>query len=77
MTRLPRNTILLGDARQRLGDLPSRSVDCVITSPPYFAARNYGHRQQLGHEADVEAWVVGLRGVLGEVARVLKPTGSL
>ena len=77
MTTLPRNTILLGDARQRLRELPSSSVDCVITSPPYFAVRDYGHAQQLGHEADVCAWVDQLRGLFLDATRVLKPTGSL
>ncbi len=77
MTAQPRNTILLGDARQRLRELPTDSVDCVITSPPYFAVRDYSHAGQLGQEFTVEAWVEGLRAVFREVARVLKPTGSL
>jgi DNA modification methylase len=63
MTALPRNTILLGDARERLRDLPIASVDCIITSPPYFAVRDYGHRDQLGHERDLEGWVNSLRAV--------------
>jgi len=75
--RLSRNTILLGDVRERLAELPASSVDSVITSPPYFGVRNYGHDQQLGAEADVEGWVADLRAVCREVARVLRPTGSL
>ena len=77
MTALPRNTILIGDARDRLSRLPAASVDCIVTSPPYFAVRDYGHEQQLGHEPDVDTWVNGLRAVLREAARVLKPAGSL
>jgi hypothetical protein len=73
---LPRNTILLGDARHRLRELPSASVDYVITSPPYFNVRNYGHDGQIGLEPTVEAWVGDMRAVFAEVARVLKPTGS-
>jgi site-specific DNA-methyltransferase (adenine-specific) len=75
--RLPRNAILLGDVRKRLAGLPASSVDCVITSPPYFGVRNYDHEQQLGTEADVDGWVDELRAVCREVARVLRPTGSL
>jgi site-specific DNA-methyltransferase (adenine-specific) len=48
MTSLPRNTILIGDVRALLAELPASSVDTVITSPPYFGVRDYGHEQQLG-----------------------------
>jgi DNA modification methylase len=77
MTALPRNTILIGDVRERLGELPGSSVDCVITSPPYFQLRRYGdHDRQLGLEAHVDEWVANLRVVFADVARVLKPSGS-
>lgn len=75
--RLPRNTILIGDVRERLAELPAASVDTIITSPPYFGVRNYGHEQQLGAEPDVDGWVSDLRLVARELARILRPTGSL
>lgn len=75
--RLPRNTILIGDVRERLAELPDASVDTVITSPPYFGVRDYGHEQQLGAEPDVEGWVNGLRDIARDLARVLRPAGSL
>ncbi len=74
---LPTGQILIGDARQRLKELPEASIDCVITSPPYFALRDYGHDGQLGLEANVDGWVTNLADVCDEIARVLKPTGSL
>ncbi|MFB8776848.1 DNA-methyltransferase [Streptomyces broussonetiae] len=74
---MPRNTILVGDARKRLRELPSASIDCIITSPPYFGVRNYGHQQQLGAEDTVTAWVAELRAVCRELARVLRPAGTL
>lgn len=77
MTALPRNRILVGDVRQRLSELPPASVDCIITSPPYFNARNYGHDGQLGLESSVDAWVRELRLVCRKLARVLTPTGGL
>src|SRR5213082_3523154 len=73
----PRNTILIGDATTKLRELPPSSVDCVVTSPPYFQLRDYGVPGQLGMEADVHDWVANLRAVFREVARVLVPTGSL
>ncbi len=74
---LPRNALLMGDARDVLRQLPTASVDTVITSPPYFALRDYGQSGQLGQEANVFAWALALRQVLREVGRVVKPTGSL
>jgi site-specific DNA-methyltransferase (adenine-specific) len=74
---LPRNQILSGDAKARLQDLPDQSVDSVVTSPPYFRLRDYGHPGQLGLEAHVAGWVDDLQTVLRECARVLVPTGTL
>lgn len=74
---LPRCQVLIGDARERLRELPDGSVDCVITSPPYFAQRDYGTDGQLGAEQHVEEWVKGLLNVCRELARVLKLGGAL
>lgn len=71
------NRILVGDARERLRQLPDRFVDCVVTSPPYFQLRNYQHEGQLGLEGHVDLWVSNLRAVLREASRVLVPTGSV
>ena len=75
--RRPINTILLGDTLEQLRSLPDASVDCVITSPPYFLLRDYGVAGQIGLEATVGEWVEKLRGVFAEVGRVLTPTGSV
>jgi site-specific DNA-methyltransferase (adenine-specific) len=73
---LPRNQILVGDAREALADLPAGSVDMVLTSPPYFRLRDYRVSGQLGLEHSVSDWVDNLRAVADEVVRVLTPTGS-
>lgn len=77
MKNLPRNTILIGDAATQLARLPAGSIDCCITSPPYFQLRDYQVAGQLGLEATVHDWVTNLRDVLHEMARVLKPAGAL
>ncbi len=77
MDSLPRNSTLVGDAFERLRGLPSASIDCVVTSPPYYQLRDYGVDGQLGLEATVAEWVESLRAVFNEVARVLKPAGAL
>lgn len=74
---LPLGTVQIGDAREQLARLPAASVDCVITSPPYMSLRNYQVKGQLGQEPTVQGWVEHLVAVLDEVARVLKPTGSV
>ena len=50
-------TLLLGDARQVLESLPDGSVDCVVTSPPYFGLRDYGTPGQYGLEESPAAYV--------------------
>jgi DNA modification methylase len=68
---------LIGDVRERLAELPDGYVDCVITSPPYWALRDYGHTGQIGAEANVEAWADQIASVCDELRRVLTPTGAL
>ena len=52
-TMTPRNQIMVGDTSQVLATLAPSSVDCVVTSPPYFALRNYGVAGQMGLEDSV------------------------
>jgi site-specific DNA-methyltransferase (adenine-specific) len=69
MNQLPRNTILGGDATERLRQLPMASVDCVITSPPYYQLRDYGMPGQIGLESTVSEWVTNMRTVLAQAVR--------
>lgn len=71
------NTVLIGDARRRLTELPDHCIDTVITSPPYVQLRDYQVKGQIGLEANADGWVDELRLIARELARVLKPTGSL
>lgn len=69
--------ILQGDCLDQLKTLPDESVDCCITSPPYYGLRNYGIDGQIGLEESPEAYVARLVEVFREVRRVLKPGGTL
>ena len=71
------DTIIQGDALTRLRELPSESVDCCITSPPYYGLRDYGVEGQIGLEESPEAYVSKLVEVFREVRRVLKKEGTL
>jgi DNA modification methylase len=69
--------ILQGDCREVLKTLPDCSVDCCVTSPPYFGLRDYGCAGQIGLESTPEAYVAELVAVFCEVKRVLKDDGTL
>jgi DNA modification methylase len=56
--------------------LPSASVQCCVTSPPYFGLRNYGVDGQIGLETSPDAYVAELVAVFREVRRVLRPDGT-
>jgi DNA modification methylase len=66
-----------GDVRQVLAGLPERSVQCVVTSPPYWGLRDYGHGDQLGLERTPEEYVANMVAVFREVRRVLRDDGVL
>jgi DNA modification methylase len=74
---LPIDTIICGDALIELQTLPSESVDCCVTSPPYYGLRDYGVDGQIGLEESPEAYVSKLVEIFREVKRVLKDEGTL
>jgi DNA modification methylase len=68
--------ILQGDALSILMTLPSESIDCCVTSPPYWGLRDYGVEGQLGLEPDFREFITKLADIFDEVNRVLKPAGT-
>jgi DNA modification methylase len=69
--------ILIGDARQRLAELPAGSARTCITSPPYFGLRDYGVDGQIGLEETPDAYVAEMVALFREVWRVLADDGTL
>ena len=69
--------ILCGDALDVLRTLPDNSVHCCVTSPPYYALRDYGAEGQIGREDTPVQYVARLTAVFSEVRRVLRPGGTL
>lgn len=70
------NKIICGDSLQVLKKLPDESIDCVVTSPPYWMLRNYNVKGQIGLEPSIEEYLEKLMNVFTEIRRVLKPTGT-
>jgi len=68
--------ILVGDVRERLTEIADGSVQCVVTSPPYWGLRDYGHDGQIGLEQTPDAYVTELVEVFREVRRVLADDGT-
>lgn len=58
-------------------DLPDNSIHCVVTSPPYWALRDYGVEGQLGLEPTPEEYIAKMVNVFREVKRVLRDDGVL
>lgn len=69
--------ILTGDCRDVLRALPERSIQCCVTSPPYFGLRDYGVTGQIGLEETPDAFVAQMVEVFREVRRVLRDDGTL
>lgn len=72
-----RNVILQGDALETLKTLPDNYVQCVVTSPPYYGLRDYGHEGQIGLEESPQDYVKKLQAVFREVKRILRTDGVL
>lgn len=67
---------LRGDALTELRKLEGESVDCVMTSPPFWSLRDYGVEGQLGLESTFEEYISKLCDIFDEVHRVLKKEGT-
>lgn len=71
----PKFAVITGDAREL--ELPAASVDMVVTSPPYWQKRDYGHVDQIGLESTPAGYVSAIMRCLEEWRRVLRPSGSV
>lgn len=70
------NKIHQGNSLDILKQMPDSSVDCVITSPPYWQLRDYGYSDQWGLEPTYQEYLEHLWSLMDEIYRILKPTGT-
>lgn len=69
--------VLNGQVRDAIVHVPTASVDCVVTSPPYYWQRDYEVDGQIGHEATIDGYVGAIVDVFRGVQRVLSDDGTL
>lgn len=72
-----RYNVILGDCRDVLTTLNPESVQCCVTSPPYWGLRDYDHPGQIGAESSPDEYVANLVGVFQGVRRVLRKDGTV
>lgn len=72
-----RNTIVCSDARSFVKSLPDNSVDCFISSPPYWGLRDYGVNGQMGLEPTLQDFLQGMVELYREIRRALAPHGTV
>lgn len=74
---MARHVVWIGDCLESLRQMEDQSVNCCVTSPPYFGLRDYGVDGQIGLEDTPDAYVGRLVEVFREVRRVLRDDGTL
>ena len=71
------DTVYLGDSLEVIKTFPDESIDCVVTSPPYYGLRDYGIEGQLGLEETPEEYISKLVSLFREIRRCLKKEGTV
>lgn len=74
---IPQLHIICGDVLEELRKLPGDSIQCIVTSPPYWGVRDYGIIGQIGAEPVLQDYVKALVAVFHEARRVLRADGTL
>ena len=68
--------IKIGDSRELIHKLDNSSIDCIMTSPPYYGLRDYGHDNQIGLEKTPEEYLNKLVGLFSDIQTKLKDSGN-
>jgi DNA modification methylase len=71
------NKIYLGDSLKLLKRIPDNYIDCIVTSPPYWALRDYGVKNQIGREENPLDYIKNILEILKECKRIIKSTGTI
>lgn len=69
--------VMYGDSNDKVMELKDKSINCVVTSPPYFRLRDYGHEKQLGIEETPEEFINNLCDLFDKIKPKLTDGGTL
>src|SRR6266487_2625197 len=69
--------LFAADSQASLKQLPGKSIDTCLTSPPYWGARDYEHPEQIGMESELDDYITRLVDIFREVRRVLVDSGTV
>jgi len=75
--KMETDVVYEGNCIEQMKQIEDNSIQCVVTSPPYWGLRDYGHAEQFGLEETPEKYVDDLVEVFSEVKRVLKDDGTI
>ena len=73
---MEKNKVYLGDSLEIIKTFPDKSIDCVVTSPPYYGLRDYGVDGQIGLEETPEEYIDKLVSLFREIRRCLRDEGT-
>lgn len=76
LSTIKNRTILQGDVLEKLLEIPEESIDCVITSPPYWGLRDYGIVGQWGLEPQYGTYLIKMMAMMTCLWKILKKTGT-
>ena len=71
------NKIYHRNCLELMSEIASKSIDCIITSPPYWQLRDYGYQEQWGLEPTFQEYLEHLWQFMGFAHRILKDTGTM
>ncbi len=77
LKELERHCVIDGDCLAVLPTLEAETIQCCVTSPPYWGLRDYDHPNQIGAEPSPDEYVANLVKVFREVKRVLRQDGTV
>ena len=75
--KFEKNKVYCGNCLELMKELPDESIDCIITSPPYWALRDYGNSEQIGLEHSPQEYINQIINLMKEAKRVIKSTGTI
>ena len=77
MNKKTEHNLYVGSAKEELFKLSENSIQLIITSPPYWNARNYKHKKQIGFNDDYDEYLNNLNLIFQQCVKLLLPDGKI